>query len=130
MSFLIFCNFNCLYFRYGLELDKFGIDVQVLKDPVFLKEFVGWKEDWENKLKKKNCPVVEARFLLSTRTSLPCFRIVIKYTLLSKVIWSFIKERLGVGYQLGSVLKKALKMKGSAHFLLLHWLESTLKLKA
>ncbi len=32
-------------------------------------EFVGWKEDWEKKLKKKNCTVVEAHFLLSTNLS-------------------------------------------------------------
>ncbi len=37
--------------------------VQVLKDPVILIEFVGCIEDWEKELKKKNCPVIEARFL-------------------------------------------------------------------
>ncbi len=49
-------------FRFDLELDKFGIDVQVLQDPIIFREFVGWTEDWEKKLKKKNCPVVEAHF--------------------------------------------------------------------
>ena len=51
------------FIRFDLELDKFGVDVQVLKDPVILREFIGWTKDWEKELKKKNCPVVEARFL-------------------------------------------------------------------
>ncbi len=50
--------FNLLYFnsyfnRFDLELDKFGVDVQVLKDPVILREFVGWTEEWEKELNLK-----------------------------------------------------------------------------
>ena len=63
-SFLsFFINGDLTFFRFDLELDKFGVDVEVLKDPVILIEFVGCIEDWEKELKKKNCPVVEARFL-------------------------------------------------------------------
>ncbi len=51
------------FIRFDLELDKFGVDVQVLKDLVILREFIGWTEDWEKELKKKCCPFVEACFL-------------------------------------------------------------------
>ncbi len=44
-------------------MDRFGFDIQVLKDTVILRGVVGWKEDWGKELKKKNCPVVEAHFL-------------------------------------------------------------------
>ncbi len=40
-----------------------GVDIEVLKDPVVLREFVGWTGEWEKELKKKICPVVEAHFL-------------------------------------------------------------------
>ncbi len=41
----------------------FGIDIQVLKDPIILRKFDGSTKNWEKELKKKSCPVVEARFL-------------------------------------------------------------------
>ncbi len=59
--FSIFLTLFSYFTRFDLELDKFGVDVQVLKDTVILREFVGWTEDWEKELKKKNCPVVEAQ---------------------------------------------------------------------
>ncbi len=40
----------------------FGVDIQVLKDPVVLQEFIGWTENWEKELKKKNILVVEAHY--------------------------------------------------------------------
>ncbi len=48
------------HFRFDLELDKFRVNIEVLKDPVILIEFFGLTEDWEKELKKKNCLVVEA----------------------------------------------------------------------
>ncbi len=63
MFFSIFLvNLTCIYFRFDPELDKFRVDIQVLKDPVILREFVGWTEDRKKELGKKNCPVVEAHF--------------------------------------------------------------------
>ncbi len=62
----IFIYFLCLvlyFIRFPLELDKFSVDIQVLKDPVIVRKFVGWTEDWEKELKKNNCPVVKASFL-------------------------------------------------------------------
>ncbi len=60
---IVLVTLTNIYFRFNLKLDKFGVDIQVLKDPVILREFVGWKEDWERELKKKNCSVVEVHFL-------------------------------------------------------------------
>ncbi len=53
------------FIRFDLELDKFDVDVQVLKDPVILRELLAGLRtgSWEKELKKKNCPVVEAQFL-------------------------------------------------------------------
>ncbi len=48
---------------FDLELDKFGVDSQELKDAVVLIEFVEWSEEYEKEIKKKNCPVVKACFL-------------------------------------------------------------------
>ncbi len=56
-------NLTSINYINDLELDNFGVDVQVLKDPVILREFVGRTEDWEKDLKKKNSPVVEEHFL-------------------------------------------------------------------
>ncbi len=38
---------NSYFIIFDLEIDEFGVDVQVLQDPVILREFVGWTEDWE-----------------------------------------------------------------------------------
>ncbi len=54
---------NNILFRFCLELDKFGVDIQVLKEAIFQREFVGWIEEWEKDLNKKNGPVVKACFL-------------------------------------------------------------------
>ncbi len=59
----IFLYRNSYFITFDLELEKFGDDIQVLKDPVIFREFVGWAEDWEEEVKKKNCPVVEAHFI-------------------------------------------------------------------
>ncbi len=63
-----FSNISCsdstnYHFRFDLKLDKCGVDVKVLKDPIIPREFVGQTEDREKELKKKNCPVVETCFL-------------------------------------------------------------------
>ncbi len=49
--------------RFDLELEKFSVDIRVLQDVEITREVIGWTEDWEKELKRKNCPVVEARFL-------------------------------------------------------------------
>ncbi len=41
------------YIRFDLELDKFGVNVQVLQNPVVLQEVVGWTEDWEKDQEKE-----------------------------------------------------------------------------
>ncbi len=60
--FIFVVTLTNIYSRFDLELDKFGVDVQVLKDPIILREFIGWTKDWEKELKKKNCLVVEVHF--------------------------------------------------------------------
>ncbi len=39
------------------------MDIRVLQDVEITREVIGWTEDWEKELKRKNCPVVQARFL-------------------------------------------------------------------
>ncbi len=33
--------------RFDFELEKFGIDVNVLQDVGIMREFIGWTKDWE-----------------------------------------------------------------------------------
>ncbi len=49
--------------RFDLELEKFSVDIRVLQDVEISKEVIVWTEKWEKELKRKNCPVVEGRFL-------------------------------------------------------------------
>ncbi len=44
MLFYFFVNFTNIYFRFDLEHDKFGVDIQFLKEPVILREFVDLTE--------------------------------------------------------------------------------------
>ncbi len=52
-----------LFCRFDLELEKFSVDIRVLQDVEIMREVIGWTEEREKELKRKNCPVVEARFL-------------------------------------------------------------------
>ncbi len=42
VGFFIFWLLNSYFVRFDLELDKFGVDVQVHKEPVIHREFGGW----------------------------------------------------------------------------------------
>ncbi len=33
-------------YHFRFDLEQFGVNIEVLKDPVILREFVGWTEDW------------------------------------------------------------------------------------
>ncbi len=81
-------------------------------------EFVGWKEDWEKKLKKKNCTVVEAQFFTKYKPVFFCLQIMTKCMIFSKELWSFTVRRLVI--ELESVMKMALKIKVFVNIFLLH----------
>ncbi len=49
---------------FDLDLEKIDVNVRLLQDVEITREFIGWTEDWEKELKRKNFPVVEARFLI------------------------------------------------------------------
>ncbi len=87
-----------IYFRFDIELDKFEVDVLVLKDQVVLREFVGWSEDWEKELKKKDCPVVELHFVTKYKNLLFFFEENNRVYTIFKGICSFTVGRLGVGW--------------------------------
>ncbi len=84
------------YFRFDLQCDEFGVEIQVLKDSVVLREWLGWTEECEKELKKKNSPVVEAHFLTNYKNFLFCLRLIIKCKPFTKEIWSFGLKRLEV----------------------------------
>ncbi len=52
--------FSCIF---DLDLEKFDVNVRFLQDVEITREFIGWTEESEKELKRKNCPVVEARFI-------------------------------------------------------------------
>ncbi len=83
-------NTTNYHFWFDFELDKFGVEFEVLKDPVTPREFVGWIEDWENKLKKKNFPVVEAYFLTKYKNLSFLFEDNNKLYSILKEMWSSI----------------------------------------
>ncbi len=41
----------------------FSVDIRVVQDVEITREVIGWTEEWEKELKRKNCPLVETRFL-------------------------------------------------------------------
>lgn len=48
---------------FDLQLEKFGVDTVVLKQPATNRVFRAWVEDWEKDLLKMNDCVAEARIL-------------------------------------------------------------------
>ena len=55
------CFVICVSF--DLQLEKFGVDTVVLKQPATNRVFRAWVEDWEKDLLKMNDCVAEARIL-------------------------------------------------------------------
>lgn len=60
----MFCDINIFwhtfcFFQIWVGLEKFGVDVKVLKDVGIRREFIGWTEEWGKELKTTNCVVVD-----------------------------------------------------------------------
>ncbi len=103
--------------RFDFELDKFGIDIQVLKDPVILREFVGWTEEWEKELKKKNCPVVEARFLTKYKNLAFLFEDNDKVNTLFEGNMEFHQGKTGSWMLIGKCSEEGIEDEGFSPFL-------------
>ncbi len=89
---VIYCiEITNYYVRFGFELDKFWIDVQVLENHVVWQEFVGLTEDWAKKFKKKNCPVVEVHFLTKSKK----LSLLLRITTSLHYLWSYYGVSLG-----------------------------------
>ncbi len=48
---------------FDLQLEQFGVDNNVLREPATERVFHAWVEDWENEIRFKNDSVTEARLL-------------------------------------------------------------------
>ena len=55
--------------NFDLQLEKFGVDTNRLRENVVQHVFHAWVEDWEQEDRKNGC-VVEARLLENTQLSL------------------------------------------------------------
>jgi len=53
--------------NFDLQLEKFGVDKNILKEPALQRIFRAWVEDWEQDTRKKNDTVAEARLLQKYR---------------------------------------------------------------
>ena len=53
--------------NFDLQLEKFGVDTNILKEPAVQHIFRAWVEDWEQDARKNNYVVAEARLLLKYR---------------------------------------------------------------
>ena len=49
--------------NFDLQLENFGVDTSVLRQPVVQHIFRAWVEDWEQEDRRFNDPVAEARLL-------------------------------------------------------------------
>jgi len=49
--------------NFDLQLENFGVDTSVLRQPVVQRIFRAWVEDWEQEDRRVNDPVAEARLL-------------------------------------------------------------------
>ncbi len=49
--------------NFDLQLEKFGIDTSILKEPAVQRIFCAWVEDWEEEAREKNDSVLEALLL-------------------------------------------------------------------
>ena len=49
--------------NFDLQLEKFGVNTSILKEPAVQRIFRAWVEDWEEEARKKNDPVAEAMLL-------------------------------------------------------------------
>ena len=53
--------------NFDLQLEKFGVDTNILKEPAVQRIFRAWVEDWEQDARKHNDVVAEARLLQKYR---------------------------------------------------------------
>jgi len=53
--------------NFDLQLEKFGVDMNILKEPAVQSIFRAWVEDWKQDARKNNDVVVEARLLQKYR---------------------------------------------------------------
>ena len=49
--------------NFDLQLEKWDVDSDALKEPQVLRIFKAWVEDWEQEIRMRNDAVVEARLL-------------------------------------------------------------------
>ena len=49
--------------HFDLQLEKFGVDTSILKEPAVQRMFCAWVEDWEEDARKKNDCVLETLLL-------------------------------------------------------------------
>ena len=50
-------------FSFDLQLEKWGVDVEILKEPAITRRFIGWTEDWEKEKFKDSGAVARAMFM-------------------------------------------------------------------
>ena len=55
-------NYFCLLYRFDLELENWGVDVNELKEIPISRNFLGWTEDWEKEKWKEDGAVNKALF--------------------------------------------------------------------
>ncbi len=46
-----------------MQLEKWGVDVEILKEPAITRCFIGWVEDWEKEKYKDSGAVARAMFV-------------------------------------------------------------------
>ncbi len=55
--------FFVFQFSFDLQLEKWGVDVEVLKEPAITWRFIGWTEDWEKEKFKDSGAVARTMFI-------------------------------------------------------------------
>ncbi len=46
-----------------MQLEKWGVEVEILKEPLITQRFIGWTEDWEKEKYKDSGAVARAMFV-------------------------------------------------------------------
>ncbi len=55
-----------------MQLEEWGVDVDILRETSITRNFTGWTEDWEKEKHKKNDAVVRALFVNKYKDLIYC----------------------------------------------------------
>ncbi len=73
-----------------MRLEKWGVDVEILKEPAIMRQFIGWTEDWEKEKYKDSGTVAREMLINKYKDTIFIYQTLKRLTMLMIMKFNFL----------------------------------------